>query len=190
MAKTAEKKMEVKELVRISGVLCIICAAVALVLSLVNILTADRIAANEENEKRKAIVALFGSDSIVYEPIESVSANVNEILTVKDGEEHLGYSVSASPAGFGGGVNIMVGIGVDGVVMGVRIVSHSETPGLGSRVQNDSFLNQFNGKEGSLASGQDYDIISGSTISSQAVAKGVSDALSALAEVIEGGVAN
>lgn len=190
MVKSAENRIDPKEILRIGGVLLIICAAVALILSFVNMVTIEKIAENEENEKREAIVALFGSDTIEYNAMANVPDTVNDIYSVSEGSSAVGYCVSVSPSGFGGNINIMVGIDPDGAVIGVRIVSHSETPGLGSRIENDSFLSQFDGKTGAVVNGQDFDIISGSTVSSKAIAAGVNTALAALSEMLMGGVEN
>ena len=186
----SENKIEFKEILRIGGVLCIICAVVALVLSFVNMVTFDKIAENEEMEKRSAIIALFDSETVEYTAVQGAPDTVNDIFAVTDGGADKGYCVSVSPSGFGGGVDLMIGIDGDGAVIGVRVVAHSETPGLGSRIEGDNFLSQFIGKIGSVSKGQDYDIISGSTISSEAVALGVNTALAALSNLLTGGVAN
>lgn len=187
MVKDANNKLEPKEILRIGGVLCIICAAVALILSFVNMVTAAQIAENEEMEKKSAIVALFGSETIEYSAMEGVPESVNEIFYVTENGADKGYCISVSPVGFGGDVNLMVGTDIGGAVIGVRVVSHSETPGLGSRVENDSFLSQFIGSVGTVGA---YDVISGSTISSRAVYTGVNTALEALSNLLTGGVAN
>ncbi|MBR6603105.1 MAG: RnfABCDGE type electron transport complex subunit G [Clostridia bacterium] len=187
MAKNTEKKLDMKDIFRIGGVLCIICASVALILSFVNMITLEKIAENEEMEKRSAIIALFGTESVEYTPLEGTPETVNDIYNVTDGGTALGYCVSLAPNGFGGGVSMMVAIDSEGKVIGTRIVSHSETPGLGSRIENEDFLSQFVGVS---AKGSDYDIISGSTISSRAVIAGVNTALEALSSVLGGGAAN
>ncbi len=186
MAKNTEKKLDFKEIFRIGGVLCIICTAVALILSFVNMITLGKIAENEEMEKRSAIIALFGSESVEYTALESVPDTVSNIYNVTDGGVALGYCVSLAPNGFGGVISMMVAVDSEGKVTGTRIVSHSETPGLGSRIENDSFLSQFV----EASDGSDYDIISGSTVSSKAVIEGVNTALEALSGVLGGGVSN
>ncbi len=190
MAKSAENRIEPKEILRIGGVLCIICAVIALILSFVNMVTLEKIAQNEEMEKRSAIVALFGSESIEYYAIDGAPESVDAVYKVSEGKNDLGYCVSVSPAGFGGDINMMVGIDSAGAVLGVRVVSHSETPGLGNRVENDSFLSQFVGKSGLIDPTKNIDIISGSTVSSKAVTAGVNAATAALAEILTGGAAN
>lgn len=180
-------KLDFKEILRIGGILCLICAAVALILSFVNIITAERIAENEEMEKRAAMISLFGSESIEYTALEKESDSVDEIFSVTDKGNDLGYCVSLTPVGFGGEIGMMVAIGNDGKVIGTRIVSHSETPGLGSRIEGIDFLSQFVGAS-SVAS--NYDVLAGSTVSSKAVMAGVNDAIEAVSGIFGGGVAN
>ena len=181
------KKIEFKDVLRIGGVLCLICAAVALILSFVNMITVERIALNEENEKREAMVALFGSESIEYTSLDVVPDTVDEIFSVTDKGASLGYCVSLTLSGFGGDIGMMVAIGGDGNVIGTRIVSHSETPGLGNRIEGEEFLSQF---VGASSASQDYDVISGSTVSSRAVIAGVNDAIEAFLGIFGGGVSN
>ncbi len=187
MANVFSKKLDLREILRIGGVLCIICASVALILSFVNLITLGKIAKNEEMEKREAIVALFGSESIEYTALEGAPDTVNEIFSVTDGGKYLGHCISLAPAGFGGGIGMMVAIDSEGKVIGTRIVSHSETPGLGSRIEGEDFLSQFVGADGTRG---DYDVLSGSTISSKAVIAGVNTALEALLGAQGGGMAN
>lgn len=66
--------------------------------------------------------------------------------------------------------------------MGVEIVSLSETPGLGARVNNAEYLRQYVGKGSGLTIGKEISAISGATISSKAVLTGVNTAVAALVE--------
>jgi electron transport complex protein RnfG len=72
-----------------------------------------------------------------------------------------------------------VGVDRDGLVTGVSIITHGETPGLGTKViTEESFAEQFTGWDSSEvdASDQGYDAIAGATKSSTAVRKGVQTA--------------
>ena len=82
---------------------------------------------------------------------------------------------------------MMVGISTDGKVVGVKILSHGETIGIGTKIEEEGFLSGFIGREGSLSykkgAGADevgvIDGISGATYSSKAVIVGVDAALGA-----------
>jgi electron transport complex protein RnfG len=73
------------------------------------------------------------------------------------------------------------------MLIGVEIISLSETPGLGSRVDDAEYLAQYSGMSVNKvpALGEDVDAISGATISSRAVLSGVQKALNALKQYAE-----
>lgn len=173
-----KNRSETLELLFIALKLLIISAITALLLSCVNALTAPTIAANTEAEKKSAIAAIF-SDADEIAPSDITAEDIDSIYIASENGSPIGYAASVSPNGFGGAVELMVGISTDGSVAGIKLVSHSETPGLGSRVSEDSFLGQFSGLSGKISLGSDVDAITGSTISSKAVTSGVNSALAA-----------
>jgi Na+-translocating ferredoxin:NAD+ oxidoreductase subunit G len=92
-------------------------------------------------------------------------------------------ALEAFGKGYGGDVGVMVGINVEnGTIHGVSVTTHAETPGMGAKAKEDpSFVSQFKGK--SIDSpikvtndGGTINIISGSTITSRAVANAATDA--------------
>lgn len=96
-----------------------------------------------------------------------------------------GYCVKVEPTGFSGKISMMVGIGADGEVQGVKITSMSETPGLGAKA-DDKWLTQFKGKNSGVsviksgtAKDNEINAISGATITSKAVTDGVNTAANA-----------
>ncbi len=173
-----KNRSETLELLFIALKLLIISSITALLLSCVNALTAPTIAANTEAEKKSAIAAIF-SDADEIAPSDITTADIDSIYIASKNGSPIGYAASVSPNGFGGALELMVGISTDGSVAGIKLVSHSETPGLGSRVSEDSFLGQFSGLSGKISLGSDVDAITGSTISSKAVTSGVNSALAA-----------
>lgn len=167
---------------RIGGTLLLICAVVALVLSFVNTVTQEKIVQNETEQKRTAMVELFGSDKIEYtelDRLESDGERVEAVYRVAEDGSTVGYSVLVLSPGFGGDVQLMVAVTADKTVIGVKIVSMSETPGLGTRVDDADYLSQYAGVTAGL-SASEVDMISGATKSSKAVLNGVIDALAAL----------
>lgn len=92
-------------------------------------------------------------------------------------------ALEAFGKGYGGDVGVMVAINVEnGIIHGVSVTTHAETPGMGAKAKEDpSFVSQFKGK--SIDSpikvtndGGTINIISGSTITSRAVANATTDA--------------
>lgn len=84
------------------------------------------------------------------------------------------FQVTA-PDGYGGNIEIMVGVDPQGVVYGVEILQHSETPGLGDKIALPAFHQMFIGKHLDNADwrvkkdGGDFDQLTGATISPRAV---------------------
>lgn len=185
-----KKESNVLYSLRIGGILLGVCAVVALVLSFVNLVTRDQIAANEVEQRREAIVALFGSEDIEFtelDRLETDGEEIEAIYRVVEGGETLGYCASVLSPGFGGDIQMMVAMTSDRTIIGVKIVSMSETPGLGTRVDSDEYLAQYEGKGETLSVSGDIDVISGATKSSKAVLAGVNAATAALAEHLGGG---
>ena len=112
------------------------------------------------------------------------------------GDTLVGYAVTASQKGFGGPVNVMVGLDVSGSFTGASILVHNETPGLGAEAAKPFFIDQYNGKTAPLSviksgsPGEDeIQAITGATITSKAVTDAVNNAagyVSALGEGSDG----
>ncbi|NLB34634.1 MAG: FMN-binding protein [Elusimicrobia bacterium] len=82
--------------------------------------------------------------------------------------QEMGYAVYAEGMGFQGIIGVMAGFAGDMTVTGLSIVESVETPGLGDRVKEDSFLSQFWGCS-SQTIGDGFSAVTGATVSSEAV---------------------
>ena len=93
-----------------------------------------------------------------------------------------------SDNGYSGRIELMVGIDENGAVRNIEVVSHLETPGLGSKIKDQDFIEQFIGKTADdfdmrvTNDGGEVDGISGATISSRAFCEAVQQALDAFNE--------
>ncbi len=169
--------------------LLLICAIIAGVVAFVYNLTKDKYAENQAAVKAEAIGAIFDLESPKTEQIKGYD-NVYVVYNEKD--ELQGFCVEVvEGSGYGGDITMMVGYDADLKVCGVEIISHAETPGLGSNIESDSFRKQFYGMSGKI----DYsnvDGISGATYSSKAVTAGINKATSALMKALAsmGGAVN
>ena len=93
-----------------------------------------------------------------------------------DSGKAVGYAFVGEANGYGGAVRVLVGVGEEtNKIVGLKILSHAETPGLGSRIEEETFRSQFIGKsvQDPIALGKDIDSISGATVSSRAVSEAV-----------------
>lgn len=183
--KAQEKRLDVKEIVRVAAVLTAICLVISAALAGANILTADRIAQiAKENE--------YAACEQVYPPAEGQQldftaltdiypeSDVNGYLVTENGQT-VGCVIISSAKGYGGAVEVMVGFDMNKTVTGVSVLSHSETPGLGANAAKESFLSQYVGsaEAGSLAvvkDGGTIDAVTAATISSRAVTEAINSA--------------
>lgn len=173
------KKNNVKYIAVITLKLLLISTVTALLLSGVNALTEEKIAENAEAEKRAAISEIFGDGIATEIYSESLSGITELYLVTKDGAP-AGYAAQVAPLGFGGEMTVMVGVAEDGTVAGVKLIAHSETPGLGNRVGETAHTSKYIGQS---ADSLHVDAITGSTISSNALRSGVEAALSVYSTV-------
>lgn len=178
-----------KNVVVVGLKLLLICAVIAGVVSFVYTVTWDSYQKNLDREIRQSMAVIFNAgendeiDPVAYDG--ELAADIQAVYTVKINGETVGYCVNVIGKGFGGDMSLMVGYKPDKSILGVSIVSHSETPGVGSKVGNETHLSQYDGLSGELTISKrgDADItaISGATISSKAVHEAVLKANSALA---------
>ena len=170
---------------RLAGTLFLIAAVVAMVLAGVNAVTAPAIAELNAAKTQEAISAVLpgGFDSEITD-FADASGIVSKIY---QGEG--GYAVEVGPGGFDNTITMMVGIDNEGKVLGISVVSHTETAGLGAVAAAGTpagiaFRDQFVGASGAVTVTKDggtMDAITGATITSRAICVGVNAALDAVA---------
>ncbi len=160
----------VASVIKICIPLTVICIVVSLMLALVNFVTAARIEENAAKERAEAIAILYpdATSSELYETRDGA-----KIYSVRDNDTLLGACVTVTTNGFGGAIDMMVGVNTDQTISGVRILSMSETPGIGSKTNSDDFLFRYANKRGPFVLGENIDGITGASISSRAVTAGV-----------------
>jgi electron transport complex protein RnfG len=97
--------------------------------------------------------------------------------------ETFAVAVEGRGKGFHGLIGVMVGVSKDGTILDIGITSHSETPGIGSRVTEPSYTDTFKGL--TAKPGLTVDGISGATYSSKGVVAAVNEAVSYINEFRE-----
>jgi len=176
----------------------VVCAVAAAGLAGAYALTEDRIAEQQKQAEEQALKAVLpDGESFEIQPqlLEDAMAAAGETpvtgvyeATNADGDV-VGWGVRTGPRGYGGPIQLVVGVDRDGKVIGVSIISMNETPGLGTRVvEEDWFLEQFVGLDSESAAKdiRDLDMITGATKSSRGVRNGVEAATAVYAEVLSG----
>lgn len=168
---------------RLTLTLFLITTIVAGLLGLVNYVTADTIAEQIAQKAENAMRQVLEADG--YEPLD-VPEESAVTAAYRAGDR--GYVVRVAPNGFGGAIDMMVGVDVSGAVTGVAIVSQSETASLGANCTREDFRAQFTGKTGTLSvskDGGEIEALTGATVSSRAVTEGVNTALEFVQEVLK-----
>lgn len=170
---------------RLAGTLFAIAAVVAALLACVNAVTAPVIDNLNKEKTQQAVSAVLpgGGDQVDF------TDNSGIVKEVYKGEA--GYAVKVAPNGFGGAVTMMVGVDFDGNVLGVSIISHAETPGLGAVAAattpaGENFRGQFAGLNGTISvtkDGGQVEAITGATITSRAICAGVNAAVECAANM-------
>jgi electron transport complex protein RnfG len=187
----------VRDYIKLAGILFIVCAVAAALLGYTNEITYDRIQeqlVKASDEARKAVLPNADSFEVLDDSTFSTITSdakfgfITEIYTAKAGGSDAGYAIKVAPKGYAGAVEIMVGVGMDGVIQGIKVGNNTETPGLGKNAATPKFQDQYNGKTWEnpinvIKSGTPKDneiaAIAGATITSRAVTDGVNQALAA-----------
>lgn len=145
---------------------------------------AKEFAADEAIDKKVEDSAQFLSDNALD------GAVISEVLIANDESGNaIGYVVSfVAKEGYGGDISLSMGMTNEGEITGLEVLSASETAGLGANCTKADFKDQFKGKnvdaieytkDGATADNQ-IDAISGATITTKAVTKGVNAAIAFL----------
>ncbi|MBC2580355.1 RnfABCDGE type electron transport complex subunit G [Clostridium sp. DJ247] len=129
-----------------------------------------------KNNSMKALV----KDAENFRPIE----DKKDWYAAEKGGKTIAYVVPAESKGYGGAIKILVAVSTHGKVINFDIVSHNETPGLGSNAQDEPFKGQFKGKNfdelivtKDPSNTKNIQAMTGATISSRAVTKGIKEAV-------------
>ncbi len=161
--------------------LFLICLVVTAALALTNNVTAEQIAANNQQSKEESMQTVCPEAKTFEEVIPDVMYK-----GVDDGGKTVGYAISTATQGYGGQVKVMTGI-ADGSIIAVDVFyNNDETPGLGKNTSDKSFRDQYNGlsvdqdiavsKDSASGNAQTVDAVTSATISSRAVTKAVNKA--------------
>ena len=185
------KKFNIKDILIPTVSLLLICLVVAVLLGGTNELTKEPIAQLQAQKADEAKLQVC-PDAVSFDGAKGLEIECYRGLDV-DGNV-IGYAIPTSHKGYGGEIEIMVGINLQGEITGVSILSINETPGLGMNAKNEEFTNQFmtripeNGftAKGDDASMQKIDALTGATITSEAVSQAVNKAVEVY-KSLEGG---
>ncbi len=189
-----------KETIKLGLVLLLVTAIAGGILAGVNGVTAPVIAEMERQESFGALLEIFPeandfveADPSLMDQILSTNPAVFEVYqATKDGEE-LGYALKTLSGGYGGDITTLIGINNEDTIAGLRVLVQTETKGLGTRIVDDPAFRESFLDKNALASlnpvkepsaDDEVMLLSGATVSTEAVLKGVNAALDAYANYL------
>lgn len=192
------------DIIKIGLRLFIITLVSAVSLGLTNLATKEPIrlqninAANEARQGALPQAEDFIEMEIVDELSQQGPAKIIELNEGKSGNELVGYTFKIHTKGFGGDMEIVVGINIEDKVESIQIGQHTETPGLGAKMTKDSFIEQYHGKgvESPIVVSKTHpkdgevQAITGATITTDSVTKGVNLASQYYEEILKDGGGN
>lgn len=168
-------------------ILPLICVIIAAALAFTDSATAPVIEEREKKAQDAARIELLSEgDSFTEVTLDETKAKELNVVNIYAAENGAGYVVQTTASGYGGPITVMTGIRADGTVEKVKVLSSSETPGVGKKTEEESFLGQFADKSGTLAVGSEIAAVSGATVSSKAMVAAVNFATAAV-ELVKGG---
>jgi electron transport complex protein RnfG len=190
----------VSEIVRLGTRLLIITFVAALALSITNMVTAGPIEVQIQNENDMSRQAVL-PEAETFELMDDMKdidladwPDIKEVYTGKSGDRVVGYTFKISVKGYGGSIEMTLGIDTEGKISGLKIGNHQETPGLGAKAAESSFQDQYKGKnaEGELtvtkasnSGNNEVEAITGATITTRAITDGVNNACRLYLEIVE-----
>lgn len=185
-------------LVKLVLILCLISAIAAGLLAFLNEMTKDTILKTEElassgPEVAQAVVPgavsfELSQDTELVDKIKSENEKFIELRICKDASgNELGYGIRtfSTEPGYNGDVEIFAGISKEGKLVGMKVLSHGETVGLGAKIEDGKFQSQFIGKDTNTlikvtkSSPKEDEILalSGATYSSKSVTSAINNGM-------------
>jgi electron transport complex protein RnfG len=175
----------VREIVRMIVVLTLIGAASGLTLSVIHGVTAAPIEYQTikfvKEPAVKKVLSGYDNDPIMDRKKLEVGTDPRgrpvtlTVFPARKAGETFAVAVEGTAKGYHGEIGVMVGISKEGTILDIGITSLSETPGIGSRVTNPSYTDQYKGLP--AKKGITVDAISGATYSSKGVVAAVNEAV-------------
>lgn len=168
--------------------LAMIAFVAAAVLAAVNLATRDRIELEQRRHALATLSQLLPEDAydneMVNDRINAWIPGLDPPSTLyrarKQGRPVALLAEITTPDGYSGPISLLVGLRPDGEIIGVRVLGHRETPGLGDRIEHrrSDWIGQFSGTSPhrppaeqwrSTRRGGEFDTLSSATITSEAV---------------------
>lgn len=182
------------ESLKMIGVLFLTCGIAAASLSLVNMVTSEPIERGKQQQTEEGLREVFSAADAFEAAATAESAGGAQIWEALSQGKPVGYVFQIKALGYSGEITMMFGLDAEKKLTGLKVLNHTETPGLGAKITSpELFSGQFKNKGlEQLALKVDQpgtgaiDGITAATISSRAVTRAVHNALDAFLKGKEG----
>ena len=163
--------------------LTIICFVVSLAVVFSYIITKPHIERSANEEAYKAMESVL-PEVRSFEEIEVLQETLNayNCTFLRKAADSNAIAMQIETRGYQSGLVVMVGVGEDSKISGVRVVKHSETEGIGTRAMTEQYLEQYK-KKGDTT---DIELISGATYTSEGIKTAVKKAIELFEEIKKG----
>lgn len=180
--------------------MALLTAVFTFVLAYLDYSTAEKIATLQEIELQQKILYVFDIDvpstnpedinKVFKENIETEEIEGKKYFSRLENGEVTGYAIPVGGPGLWGLIDAYIGVSSDySKILGIEFISHSETPGLGGRISEEGYKEQFRGIDISNINDDNYiiyrpapggniDAIAGATLTSKSVSKFLNEDLS------------
>ncbi|MGE5653613.1 MAG: RnfABCDGE type electron transport complex subunit G [Bacillota bacterium] len=180
-----------RDIIRLGIILMVISAVAAGSLALTNDATTAKIAAQEVEAKMSALGQVMPGAGVKFNDITATVEgkmgafpDVEEVWIGESAGKKQGLIVVVSPVGYADRIRTMVALDTTGKVIGMKVLSQAETPGLGTKSTDPEWQKQFVGKQANkdlevvkqAPNANQIQAITAATISSKAVTTGINQA--------------
>lgn len=180
--KQTNEKETVMDYIKPSLILMIICLVVTAALvstyQVTKPIIAEALEKRSQEARQEVLPEGKGFERILSSEMESDKLEKG-VIEAYQSENKVGWVITSQDKGYGGTIRIITGYDSGGMITNIKILEQSETPGLGTKVGEEFFLEQFRGKD----SIEGVEAISGATISSEAMKRAVSWSLNQMEQI-------
>lgn len=167
-----------KEMIRYGFILGFICLAASSVLSAVNSITEPKIKVTRDKQEQEALKEVMAQASVFKPHLQGDEIGYYSAYDASN--KLIGFVLKAKGKGYSSDIEALAALDLGLQITQVKILSQNETPGLGSRITEPSFLERFRGR--AIDNIKEVNAITGATISSKAVINSLDSAVSQLKE--------
>lgn len=160
-------------------VLFMIAGVSAGILGFVNSKTKPVIDANNQKKEDIARMEVL-SEATSFDMENKIKVGDYEFIPGHSGQKELvGYVVKGTSNGYGGPMELIIGIDTTGKITGLNILSQKETSNLGDRITDETWRNSWKGRDVNYEFNKSVDAFAGATVSPTAVYNGIKEMLKA-----------